>query len=140
MYYDGKEDLLLNLLQHLLQWLKPEEPDINEDSHDQLLKQISRLLDHTNNKVDRNGLIAVGLLRANSHQNISFQEEFVRIDTAYRNHFSTLIELGIEHNQYRDVDPEAVASYLYSTVLGEIMVSLTGVGIGHATSIEHEVR
>ena len=139
-YYDGKEDLLFDLLRHLLQWLEPEEPVTDADPHEQLLSQIGVLLNLTNERVDRNGLVTIAVLRANTQQNVRFQEEFERIDTVYKNHFSTLIELGIENDRYRTVDPETVASYLYSTILGQIVLSVTTHESGYAASIEHEIK
>jgi AcrR family transcriptional regulator len=139
-YYDGKEDLLFDLLRHLLQWLEPEEPVTDADPHEQLLSQIGVLLNLTNERVDRNGLVTIAVLRANTQQNVRFQEEFERIDTVYKNHFSTLIELGIENDRYRTVDPETVASYLYSTILGQIVLSVTTHESGDAASIEHEIK
>ncbi|RXK48682.1 TetR/AcrR family transcriptional regulator [Halorientalis pallida] len=139
-YYDSKEDLLLDVLRRLLQWLEPEEPIRNQDSHYQLLSRIDYLLNLTSGEAERSGLVAIAVLRANTYQNDRFREEFERADTVHRNHFSTLIEWGIEDNRYCEVDAGPVASYLYSTFLGEVVLSVTVRGSGDLSSVERELK
>jgi AcrR family transcriptional regulator len=119
-YYDSKDDLLLALLQHLLRWFEPEEIDTCGDPHGQLIKHIESMLEILNEESDRNGFATIAELRVNAKHNDRFQDKFEELDSACKNHFSTLIEQGIEKGQYKEVDPEPVASFLYSSVVGEL--------------------
>jgi AcrR family transcriptional regulator len=138
-YYDSKQDLFLDLLRHLLRWFKPKENTDSENPHRQLLEEINRVLNVPGNGSNRDGLTAIAELRVTTRHNASFQREFERTDRRYRRHLATLIELGIESGQYRDVEPGPVASYIYSTILGEMLRSIS-VPSSRDTNIQDEVE
>ncbi|SEP22706.1 transcriptional regulator, TetR family [Halorientalis persicus] len=119
-YYDSKDDLLFALLQHLLRWFEPEEIDTCGDPHGQLIQHIESMLEILNEESDRNGFATIAELRVNAKHNDRFQDKFEELDSACKKHFSTLIEQGIEKGQYKEVDPEPAASFLYSSVVGEL--------------------
>jgi len=119
-YYDSKDDLLLALLQHLLRWFEPKEIDTSVDPHSQLIKHIESLLEILSKESERNGFVTIAELRVNAKHNGRFQDKFEELDSVCKSHFSKLIEQGIEKGQYKEVDPEPVALFLYSSVVGEL--------------------
>jgi AcrR family transcriptional regulator len=122
-YYDSKDDLILDLLHHLLQWFEPDEIDVDGDPHSQLINHIESMLNILNEESDRNGFAAIAELRANAKYNVQLKDKFEELDSACQKHFSTLISQGIENDQYKKVDPEPVASFLYSTIIGELSLN-----------------
>lgn len=119
-YYDSKDDLLFTLLQHLLRWFELEEIKIVGNPHNQLIKSIESMLKILNEESDRNGFAAIAELRANTKRSIRFQDRFKESDSEYKRYFTTLIERGIEKEQYKSVNPEPIASFLYSSIIGEL--------------------
>jgi hypothetical protein len=64
-------------------------------------------------------------MRSQAPYSPSFHEQFRRTDDLVEAEFAAAIERGIETGQFRTVDPERMAGFLYATAYGMLEISVT---------------
>lgn len=126
-HYDGKDDLLLDFLEFMLERFEETMPFEEADSPDQHLEAV---LDHVLGaplSTDRTEFArAIVELRAQAAHDEAYREHFTRHDRFFVERLESIIESGIESGVFVDVDPHAVASFLVTTFVGSMTQRVTG--------------
>lgn len=118
-HYDGKDAVLVELLEFLLDHLKSQiaQPSA-ADAHAGLLGVLDFVF-ATDRDAERVELTDVMVeLRGQAPHNEVFRTYFTANDRQFRRDLAALVERGIEEGTYRPVDPEAVAEFLLTVMSG----------------------
>lgn len=115
-HYDGKDELLADLLEYLLETFEAEIPIRNEDPATQIHTVIDASFDPNEPAAgfDR----ALLELRTQSSHNDAFCDLFERTDALMRERLAQIIRAGIENGSFKEVDPNQAAALLHVTLLG----------------------
>nr|WP_283102351.1 TetR family transcriptional regulator C-terminal domain-containing protein [Haloplanus sp. XH21] len=118
-HYDGKDEVLVELLEYLLDHFAAQMPQpATENAHDCL----RNVLDFTlapDPEPERAELTNVMVeLRGQSPHNETFRTYFTANDRRFREQFTDIIQRGIEEGVYRPVDPEPVAEFILTAITG----------------------
>ncbi|CDK40333.1 TetR/AcrR family transcriptional regulator [Halorubrum sp. AJ67] len=120
-HYEDKENLLEDLLCHLLDQLEDQLVDLDQEGpYDYLMAVIDQLLP---TQVDNNQFRfqrALLELRSQAPHIDAYHKQFQRLDELVLSEFTTTIETGIERGLFREIDPEQTAVFMYSTVYGAL--------------------
>lgn len=125
-HYDGKDELLVAFLESMLDRLETDVPaDGTADAHERL----GRLLDHVippHDEDERSAFTtALVELRGQAAHNPAFRDHFTRSDRFFHDRLAAIIDSGIEDGSFREVDPDAVAAMLLTTINGAMLVAAT---------------
>jgi AcrR family transcriptional regulator len=118
-HYDGKDAVLVELLEFLLDHLKSQmaQPDA-ADAHASLRTVLDFVL-ATDPDAERRELTNVMVeLRGQAPHNEVFRTYFTANDRQFRRDLAGIVERGIEEGTYRPVDPEAVAEFVLTVMSG----------------------
>lgn len=125
-HYDDKECLLEDFLRFLLDRFETELADIAEaDPADHLVAILDRLLPP---EMDDDAFAfrrALLELRSQAPYHDAYREQFERSDDLLVSELVTVIERGIEAGEFRAVNSERVAEFIYSTAHGAIERGVT---------------
>jgi AcrR family transcriptional regulator len=118
-HYEDKDDLVLATLEFLLESLEAKftTGEIT-DPRDQLEAFFEELLGAS---MEETHLEALLELRARATREERYREHFQRSDRFFETYLSELIEAGIETGEFRDVDPDAVATTLITFLNGIVL-------------------
>ncbi len=118
-HYDGKDDLLVDFLAFVLDRF---EADAAVEEYDDAREHLDALLDHLlPREMDperRQFTAAMVELRGQAPHDAAYREQFTRTDRAFHDRLAGVIRRGVEQGAFREVDPEAVAEMLLTTVHG----------------------
>ncbi|WP_435318940.1 TetR/AcrR family transcriptional regulator [Haloarchaeobius sp. TZWSO28] len=118
-HYDGKDDLLVDFMQFMLEHFE------NETTCGDCSNPAERL-DHLLERVVPDELdpekhaftSAMIELRAQASHDPAYREQFTEHDTALRDRFAAILRDGVADGTFADVDPEQTADFLLALVNG----------------------
>jgi AcrR family transcriptional regulator len=121
-HYDGKDAVLVELLEFLLDHFEAEMPQpTTSDPHDRLRTVLDFVL-ASDPAVERTELTEVMVeLRGQAPHNEVFRSYFSANDRTFRRELARIVDRGIEEGVYRPVDPESVAEFLLTVMSGGTM-------------------
>lgn len=117
-HYDGKDELLVDFLESLLDFFEGESPP--GDSAD-ALDRLETFLEYMLDPERQEFMSAMIELRAQAPHNEAFRAQFAKSDRAFREHLAGIVRAGIEQGVFRDVDPDRTAEFVLTTVHGAIL-------------------
>ncbi|MGA9400724.1 TetR/AcrR family transcriptional regulator [Haladaptatus sp.] len=125
-HYDGKDDLLLDFLDFMLERFEDQIPypegGSAADHLDELLDQV--LFDPRSS--DFHGFAqAMVELRAQGAHDAEFREHFTRSDEFIRKQIARIIRKGIDEGVFRDVDSRRTATLLQTIIVGTMTEQMT---------------
>lgn len=125
-HYDGKDELLLDFLEFMLDRFEETVPPEEPVGPDELLDAI---LDHVLLADDGGDFFgAMVELRAQAAHDPAYREHFTTSDAYHREGLADLVRSGVEEGVFRDVDPDATATFIHTTVLGAMVQRATADG------------
>ena len=118
-HYDGKDEVLVELLEFLLDHFETQMPQSTDsDAHDCLQTVLDYVLT-PDLDAERAALTKVMVeLRGQAPHNDTFGKYFTANDARFRENLADIVERGIEEGVYRPVDADAVADFLLTTMSG----------------------
>lgn len=121
-HYDGKDEVLVELLEFLLDHFETQMPEPTTTNAHDCLRTILDFVLEPNPGTDRAELTKVMVeLRGQAPHNETFRSYFVENDRQFRRDLAAIVDRGIEQGVYRPVDSEAVAEMLLTTMTGGIV-------------------
>ena len=125
-HYDGKDDLLRDFLDFVLERFEDEVPPENaEEPQDHLEAVLDHVLATPLPERRREYLSAMVELRAQAAHDEAYREQFTRHDRFFTDRLAHLVESGIAEGVFRDVDPQGVAAALVATFNGAMTMRVT---------------
>lgn len=136
-HFDGKEDLMVAFSKELVvAYLDAYLSAVGGDNGDDVLSRIERALDlallgktdagRTIEDLQQQGIDRVYLeMRSQAVSNPRFREHFAQLDALVRERLAAQIREGVEEGVFRDVDPAAVAAFLYICIEGALLLGST---------------
>jgi len=125
-HYDDKEDLLEDFLSFLLERLEAELDEVDhENPRKHLLALIDRLLPSEMDDQAFQFRRAILEIRSQAPYHGAYREQFERSDTLFLSEFVSVIERGIEEGQFRAVNAEETAEFVYSAAYGALERGVT---------------
>ncbi|GAB6863252.1 TetR/AcrR family transcriptional regulator [Haloplanus litoreus] len=118
-HYDGKDEVLVALLEFLLDHFESQMPQPTTENADDCLRNVLDFVLASDLDAERAELTKVMVeLRGQSPHNRVFREYFSDNDRTFRRGFAEIVERGVEEGVYRPVDPEVVAEFVLTVVSG----------------------
>jgi AcrR family transcriptional regulator len=125
-HYDGKDDLLLDFLEFVLERFEGTVPfDDDGESEAHLQAVLDHVLATPLPDERREFAKAMVELRAQAAHDEDYRDHFTRHDRFVRDRIAAIVEEGIEAGVFADVDPEAVATFLVTTINGAMTGRVT---------------
>ncbi|MEF8775231.1 MAG: TetR family transcriptional regulator C-terminal domain-containing protein [Haloarculaceae archaeon] len=125
-HYDGKDDLLLDFLEFLLEHFEAGmPPDGDAGPRDHLESILDHVLAAPLPERRQEFLRAMVELRAQAAHDPAYRDQFGRHDRFLIDLLATVIERGIEEGVFREVDPDEVAGMLVAMVHGAMAARVT---------------
>jgi AcrR family transcriptional regulator len=125
-HYDGKDELLLDFLEFMVDCFEGEVPFENTDGADEHLRSV---LDHvlaTPLPNKRRGFAkAMVELRAQAAHDERYRDHFTRSDQFFRERIASIIESGIEEGVFKEVNPDDAATFLVTIINGSMTERVT---------------
>jgi len=118
-HYDGKDEVLVELLEFLLDHFETQmPPPTTANAHDCLRTVLDFVLaaEPENDRIELTKVMVE--LRGQAPHNETFQSYFAESDRQFRQELATIVDRGIEQGVYRSVDSEAVAEMLLTAMNG----------------------
>ncbi|WP_284011604.1 TetR/AcrR family transcriptional regulator [Haloarcula pelagica] len=137
-HYDGKDEVLLDLLDYLLErfvQIGMPVPD-DGDPETQLRSLFDQVIPQDNEQQARDYEIVLTELRMQAAQDKKFREQIDRSQNIFRDRVKEIVQNGIESGDFRDIDPDMVADFLTALFSGEIFERVT---TGATRSIRSEI-
>jgi AcrR family transcriptional regulator len=118
-HYENKDELILEMLEFLLDAFEERltAGDITEP-RDHLETFLEEMCDTA---TEQSHLEALLELRARATHEKQYQQHFNRSDRFFESYLSDVIRAGIEAGEFRDVDPDAVATTLITFLNGIVL-------------------
>lgn len=118
-HYDGKDEVLVELLEFLLDHFETQMPKPDDgNAHARLLAMIEYVL-APEPDAERVALMEVMVeLRGQAPHNETFEAYFTANDGRFRRELTDIVERGVEEGVYRSVDADAVAEFLLTSISG----------------------
>lgn len=121
-HYDGKDDLLLDFLEFMLEQF---ETDVIGEEHESAADYLEAVLDHVvpeTVSAERDAFRrAMFELRAQAGHDVDYRDHFTHSDGVFQDHLSALVERGIEEGVFREVDPDEVAAFVLTAIDGAML-------------------
>lgn len=125
-HYDGKDELLLDFLEFMLERYEGTVPfEEAGDAADHLQAVFDHVFETPLPEKRRQFGKAMVELRAQAAHDEGYRDHFTRHDRFFRDRLATIIESGIEDGSFRAVDPEATATLLLTTITGLLTQRVT---------------
>ncbi|MFC6725598.1 TetR/AcrR family transcriptional regulator, partial [Halobium palmae] len=116
-HYDGKDELLLEFLSFMLDEFQRSLPPLSADDP---ATHLDAVLDHAfapDPPTECREFEATMVeLRAQAASDERYRERFTDHDRFFRDRLARVLRAGIEDGTFREVDPEAVAAFLFAAV------------------------
>ncbi|WP_458187943.1 TetR/AcrR family transcriptional regulator [Haladaptatus sp. NG-WS-4] len=125
-HYDGKDELLLDFLEFMLERFERTVPveDAN-GADDHLCAVLDHVLATPLPDERREFARAMVELRAQAAHDERYRDHFTRSDRFFRDGIARIIESGVEAGVFEDGDPEATATFLVTAVNGSMTQRVT---------------
>ncbi len=118
-HYDGKDDLLLECLEFMLEEYRAEtESGPPEDPRQAIEEFCDQLLLSDAPPEAQQFVHALIELRGQAPHNDAYRDYFTRSDRVFQARIERIIETGIEAGVFQDVDPERTAKMIQTIFLG----------------------
>jgi len=117
-HYDGKDELLLDFLDFMLEGAKATVPDPDDDPSGYLDATLDYVLDPDPPSEYLAFESAMVELRAQGATDERYREAFARHDAFFRGRIAEAVRAGVECGVFDDVDPDRVANFVHTTVEG----------------------
>ncbi|WP_251343842.1 TetR/AcrR family transcriptional regulator [Haloplanus halophilus] len=118
-HYDGKDEVLVALLEFLLDHLKSQMPQPTTEDADDCLRTVLDFVLAPDRDAERAELTDVMVeLRGQSPHNRVFREYFSANDRTFRRDLAAIVDRGIDEGVYRPVDPDVVAEFVLTVMSG----------------------
>ena len=125
-HYDGKDELLVDFLESMLDRLETDLPaGATGDAHEQLVEIIDHAIPPIEDDERRSFMAALIELRGQAAHNPAFRDHFTRSDRFFRDRLADIIRRGVEEGTFCDVDAESIAGFLLTTITGAMLVAST---------------
>jgi AcrR family transcriptional regulator len=125
-HYGGKDDLLLDFLEFMLERFEGTVPfDDADDASDHLDAVLDHVLATPLPEDRREFGKAMVELRAQAAHDDRYRDHFTRHDRFFGERIASIIDSGIEEGVFGDVDPEAKATFLLTVVVGSMTQRVT---------------
>ncbi|SFS47144.1 TetR/AcrR family transcriptional regulator [Halostagnicola kamekurae] len=121
-HYDGKDDLVLETLEFMLESFRTEtlEGPI-EEPREALEEVVDRLFERSIDDDERQSLAALFELRAQATHDEAYRSHFNRSDDVFEDLLVDIVEAGIERGVFQPCSPEGVAATIITLINGTIM-------------------
>ena len=137
-HYDGKDEVLLDLLDYLLERFVQIGMPVSDDREPEV--RLRSLFDQVISKSDEQRTqdykIVLTELRMRAAQDKEFQELIDESQNIFRDNVKEILQDGVESGDFRDIDPDLVANFLTTLVSGEIFEQVT---TGPSQSVRSEL-
>lgn len=123
-HYDNKDELLVEFLGFMLDQFEtcvPEPEDAEADAMDpesHLRAVLDAMLAEQLPDEHHEFLAAMVELRAQAAHDERYREQFSNHDAFFADRLASIVAHGVEAGRFRDVDPDRVASFLLTTIVG----------------------
>ncbi|CQH45675.1 TetR family transcription regulator [Halobacterium hubeiense] len=126
-HYDGKDEILLELLKYLLERVQKGRLPIADDvdPETRLRALLDNILPTGDEHQKRDYEKVLVELRTRAIHNEDYRECFNRSQMGFRESVREIIVAGIESGDFREVDPDSVADFILALVSGEIFDRIT---------------
>ncbi|MFD1643580.1 TetR/AcrR family transcriptional regulator [Halohasta litorea] len=126
-HYDGKDDLLIDLLDHLLERFEQIGMPVSDegDSETRLRSLFDQVIPETSEQPDQKYEKVLIELRTQAAQDEEYQKCFNQSHDIFRESVQQIIQDGIESGDFRETDPDLVADFLVTLVSGDIFERVT---------------
>ena len=125
-HYDGKDDLLLDFLEFVLERFESTVAPADEDGPAEHLRAVVDHVLATPLPPERRDFArAMVELRAQAASDERYRDHFTRSDRFFRDRIAAIVASGIESGVFRDVDPESVATFLVTVFNGSMTERVT---------------
>lgn len=121
-HYEGKDDLLLDFLDHMLERFEERELSTVSQTDPEV-----RLCSYLNHAVPSDGqpsnadfLKALVELRAQAAHNEAYRQHFTRTQERFHEYLAGVVSDGVADGTFRDVNPKEVASFLVTVASGSM--------------------
>lgn len=124
-HHDGKDDLLVDFLEFVLDHFEEGVTLSEGDDPDERLRSlVGSLAAADDDPSDEFVGVVVGL-RAQAVHDDAYAAHFTRSNEFFRDHIADIVADGIEENVFRAVDPDKTASFLLALANGAMTDSVT---------------
>jgi AcrR family transcriptional regulator len=139
-HYDGKDEVLVALLEFLLDHFETQMPQPTTENADDCLRNVLDFVLAPDLDAERAELTKVMVeLRGQSPHNRVFREYFSDNDCTFRRSFADIVERGVEEDVYRPVDAEAVAEFVLTIISGATVRRATTDDAVDITAVRREL-
>lgn len=118
-HYDGKDDLLLDFLDFMLERFEAALPI---DDHEDSMAHLKAVLDHgilgSDPAVNGDFMGAMIELRAQAANDPDYRDHFTRSDRFFQERLVDVLRSGIREGVFRKVDPNRSAAFLHTMIVG----------------------
>ncbi|AXG08111.1 TetR family transcriptional regulator [Haloplanus rubicundus] len=139
-HYDGKDEVLVELLEFLLDHFEAQMPKpVGGNAHDCLRTMLDYVLapEPDTERVELTKVMVE--LRGQAPHNETFEAYFTANDGRFRRSLADIVERGIEEGVYRPVDADAVAEFLLTTISGGTVRRATAADAVDIVAVRDEV-
>ncbi|AXG11820.1 TetR family transcriptional regulator [Haloplanus rubicundus] len=139
-HYDGKDEVLVELLEFLLDHFEAQMPKpAGGNAHDCLRTMLDYVLapEPDTERVELTKVMVE--LRGQAPHNETFEAYFTANDGRFRRSLADIVERGIEEGVYRPVDADAVAEFLLTTISGGTVRRATAADAVDIVAVRDEV-
>ena len=125
-HYEGKDDLLVEFLEYMLERFETEVPfEEVDDPRAKLQRLLDYVLAPDPDEERHEFTSAMTELRAQAAHNRAYREAFTRHDEFFHDGLASMIREGIEQGSFRAVDPDRMASFVQTTFNGVMLQRAT---------------
>ncbi|ELZ93032.1 TetR/AcrR family transcriptional regulator [Haloferax sulfurifontis] len=126
-HYDGKDDVLLDLLNYLLSRFREVGMPVSDDGDPEtrLRSLFDQVIPEPDEQQIRDYETVLTELRMRAAQDEAFQECFNQSQDVFRETIREILQDGIESGDFREMDPELVTNFLVTLVSGRTFERVT---------------
>lgn len=124
-HYDGKDELLLDFLEFMLERFEGTVPFEADGTADHLDAVLDHVLATPLPAERREFARAMVELRAQAAHDERYRDHFTRSDRFFRDRLAHIVEAGVDAGRFRAVDPAATATFLLTVVNGSMLQRVT---------------
>ncbi|WP_439026974.1 TetR/AcrR family transcriptional regulator [Haloarchaeobius sp. DT45] len=118
-HYDGKDDLLVDFLQYMVEHFEQETTCAGcSDPTDRLEDLLDRVVPVDIDPEKHAFTSAMVELRAQASHDPAYREQFTEHDIVLRDRFADILRDGVDDGTFADVDPDQTAAFLLALVNG----------------------
>jgi AcrR family transcriptional regulator len=118
-HYDGKDDLLVDFLEFMLEHFESEATCAGEKDPEERLDALLDRVAPVDLDPERHAFTSAMVeLRAQAAHDPAYREQFTKHDLVLRDRFAVIVRDGVEADVFGDVDPDSVAAFILAAVNG----------------------